>query len=110
MDSTPLLPINVLLDVARRFRILGEPVRLELLNLLHARGEMAVHEMVEHTGQSQANVSKHLGVLSAERMVSRRKEGLFVFYSIADPTLAAICMLVCSKLQQDESAHERVAS
>lgn len=102
--SLPLLPSTVLADVARRFRLLGEPVRLELLNMLHVHGELPVTDLVEASGQSQANVSKHLGLLAAEGMVSRRKDGLFVYYKIADPTLAAICLLVCSKLQQEERA------
>ena len=37
----------------------------------------------------------------SEGMVRRRQEGPFAFYSISDPTLAAICMLVCGKLQQE---------
>ncbi len=82
--------------IARRFAVLGEPTRLRLLNLMHAHEEISVGELVEATGGTQANVSKHLGVLLNERMVRRRREGSRAMYSIADPTLIALCDEVCS--------------
>ena len=82
--------------IARRFAVLGEPTRLRLLNLMHAREEASVGELVQATGGTQANVSKHLGVLLRERMVSRRREGPRALYSIADPTLIALCDEVCA--------------
>ena len=96
-----LLPRDLLVQVANRFRLLGEPVRLEILNLLHAQGEMNVQELIEATGQQQANVSKHLKLLAAEGMVSRRKEGLYVYYTISDPSLSGLCLLVCGQLQNN---------
>jgi len=86
--------------VARRFSVLGEPTRLRLLNLMHARGEASVTELVEATGGSQANISKHLGVLLGERMVARRRDGSSALYSIADPTLIAICDQVCTGVRE----------
>ena len=97
-----LLPKDLLIRVAHRFKLLGEPVRLEILNLLHANGEMNVQELIEATGQQQANVSKHLKLLADEGMVSRRKEGLYVFYSISDPSLSGLCLLVCGQLQTSD--------
>jgi ArsR family transcriptional regulator len=91
IDLTPELAVVV----ARRFSVLGEPTRLRLLNLMHARGEASVSELVEAIGGTQANVSKHLGVLLGERMVSRRRQGSHALYSIADPGLIALCEQVC---------------
>lgn len=99
-----LLPRDLLEQVAARFRLLGEPLRLEMLNLLHIHGEMNVQELVAATGQQQANVSKHLKLLAGACLVARRKEGLFVYYSIADPSLSGLCLLVCSQLQQAGAA------
>lgn len=82
--------------IARRFAVLGEPTRLRLLNLMHARGEASVNELVEATGGTQANVSKHLGVMLGERMVRRRRDGNRALYSIADPTLITLCDEVCA--------------
>ncbi len=95
-----LLPRELLHEVAGRFRLLGEPVRLEILNLLHVHGEMNVQEIIDATGQQQANVSKHLKLLAEADMVSRRKEGLFVYYSVADPSLSGLCLLVCGQIPQ----------
>ncbi len=85
--------------IARRFAALGEPTRLRLLNLMHARGEISVGELVEATDGTQANVSKHLSVLLRERMVSRRREGSRALYSIADPALIALCDQVCTSVR-----------
>ena len=93
-----LLPRELLHEVAGRVRLLGEPVRLEILNLLHVHGEMNVQEIIEATGQQQANVSKHLKLLAEADMVSRRKAGLFVYYSVADPSLSGLCLLVCGQI------------
>lgn len=100
--ESDLFPEAYFDDVARRFRVLGEPVRLRLLKLLMQAGEATVQHLVEQTGQSQANVSKHLRVLLDARMVSRRQEGLYAYYAIADPTIASLCLLVCSQLKAQE--------
>ena len=47
------------------------------------------------------NVSKHLRLLMDEGCVSRRKEGLYSFYRIADPTLSAMCLLVCGRIRSE---------
>lgn len=96
-----LVPQEHLEKAARRFKILSEPVRLELLNQLQTRGEMTVSELVEATDHQQANVSKHLGMMAREGLLSRRKDGLYVYYDISDPTLSALCMLVCGRLREE---------
>lgn len=101
-----LLPKQMIEQVAQRFKLLSEPVRLELLNQLQVNGEMAVQELVEATGQRQANVSKHLRLMADEGFVRRRKEGLYAYYSISDPTLSALCMLVCGRLREEAAAEE----
>lgn len=98
--SQTLVPLEMLEQAARRFQLLGEPVRLEILNLLHVRGEMNVQEIVAATGQQQANVSKHLRLMADEGLVARRKEGLYAYYRIDDPSLSALCLLVCSQLRE----------
>lgn len=99
-DNGSLVPEGLLEEAARRFKLLSEPVRLQILNQLHAAGELNVQEIAAATGQSQANVSKHLGMLGRERLVVRRKEGLFAYYRIADPMLSDICSAVCRQLRR----------
>ncbi len=83
--------------VAERFRLLGDPLRLRLLQTL-AEGELSVAQLVETTSTTQANVSKHLQLLLRAGLVKRRKEGLHSYYSIADPSVFPLCDLVCGSL------------
>ena len=99
-----MIPDKLIERAARRFKLLGEPTRLVLLTALQEHGELSVQELVEQTNQQQANVSKHLGMMAREGLVKRRKEGLFSYYSIADPTLSALCMLVCGQLKQEAAS------
>ncbi len=80
--------------VAQRFRLLGEPMRLRILQLLEA-GEMPVNDIVEALKTSQPNISKHLQALSQGGLIARRRDGLNIFYSIADPMVFKLCELVC---------------
>lgn len=100
--ANELVPSERLEEAASRFKLLSETVRLELLNQLQQHGEMTVSELVEATGHRQANVSKHLGMMAREGLLARRKEGLYVHYSINDPTISALCMLVCGRLREEE--------
>ena len=80
--------------VAQRFRLLGEPMRLRILQLLEA-GESPVGEIVETLKSSQPNISKHLQALCQGGLIRRRREGLNVYYAIADPMVFRLCELVC---------------
>ncbi len=93
--------------VARRFKLLSEPARLHLLSVLHAEGEMTVQELVESTGYNQANVSKHLNLMAKEGMLSRNKEGLFVYYAIQDSTIQGLCLLVSGRIRQEIEQDQR---
>ncbi len=92
--------------IARRFAILSEPMRLRLLHVL-MEGEKHVNALAETTGGTQANVSRHLQTLAEAGLVSRRKDGLQVFYAIADKSIFQLCELVCSSLA---SQHKQRAS
>jgi DNA-binding transcriptional ArsR family regulator len=80
--------------VARRFRTLGEPFRLRILQQLEG-GEKSVGELVETLDGNQPNVSKHLTILHDAGLVSRRREGTSILYSISDPMVFRLCELVC---------------
>ncbi len=85
--------------VARRFRTLGEPYRLRILQELEA-GEKSVGELVTALDGNQPNVSKHLQILSDAGLISRRREGTSIFYAISDPMVFKLCALVCSSEAQ----------
>ena len=100
MPQTPHpLPDDLVELIARRFRVLSEPTRIRLLDVLR-NGGATVAELQEATGSSQQNVSKHLGVLLQAGIVARRKEGNFARYEIADDSVFALCDQVCGGLRR----------
>jgi DNA-binding transcriptional ArsR family regulator len=86
--------------IAERFKALGEPMRLLLLEALRG-GECSVGALAERTGGGQANVSKHLQVLLQQGYVDRRKEGTTSWYRITDPKVFRMCELVCGGLEEE---------
>ena len=85
--------------IARRFAVLAEPMRLRLVHALFD-GEKSVNTLVEESGGTQANVSRHLQTLANAHILGRRKEGLQVFYSILDPSIYKLCELVCGSIEK----------
>jgi len=93
--------------VAERFKALGEPARLEILNSLRG-GEMTVSELVERTGLGQANVSKHLQFLHRAAFVKRRKKGVFTYYSLADKDTFSLCDLMCGRIEREMASRRKM--
>jgi DNA-binding transcriptional ArsR family regulator len=98
MIQHPLPPELVEL-IAKRFRVLGDPLRITLLDRLRS-GEATVSDLREATGASQQNVSKHLGVLLEAGIVRRAKRGTSSVYSIADEGVFDLCEQVCGGLRR----------
>ena len=96
--KSPQLSRTALEMVAARFRALGDATRLEILQNL-MEGEKTVQELSEITAMSQANISKHLSVLADQGLVTKRREGLYSFYSICDSSVYDLCNLVCTSLE-----------
>jgi DNA-binding transcriptional ArsR family regulator len=93
------LPEPLIELVAKRFRVLGEPMRIKLLDRL-GEGDATVGELREALGASQQNVSKHLGILLGAGMVARTKEGNHSRYSISDPSVFDLCDQVCGGVRR----------
>jgi len=71
-------------QVGRIAKGLDSPRRLEMLEVL-AQGERSVDDLATQTGLSLANASRHLQVLRGARLVEPRKDGLRVYYRLAEP-------------------------
>lgn len=97
------LPEDLAELIAKRFRALGEPMRVRILDLLRD-GESSVNELTDRLDTSQQNVSKHLALLLDAGMLARRKEGNRVLYRIADEAVLALCEQVCGSLQTQLAA------
>ena len=96
------LPQPVVELVAERFRALGEPLRIRLVEHL-MDGEASVRELVSASGAGQQNVSKHLGVLLHAGVVGRRKQGTLVYYRIVDDVVFRLCEEVCTSLERQHA-------
>ncbi len=86
-------------NMAGYFGVLSEPTRLRIMYAV-CTGEKSVSEVIELCGSSQANVSRHLAALNKAGIINRRKQGVTVYYSIADNETVEMCQLVCSRLAQ----------
>jgi DNA-binding transcriptional ArsR family regulator len=105
MGKFTLTP-DVMEMVAERFKALAEPARLQLLSCLKG-GELTVNELVEESGLGQANVSKHLRLLHGLGFVTRRKEGLFVYYALADASVFKLCDIMCGRIEAQVAVRQR---
>ncbi len=104
------LPDEALAQVAAYFQALSEPTRLQVLNCLR-RGERSVGELAQLCGYSAANISRHLTLLAQHGLVRRESRGNSAIYSIADPSVYALCDLVCGNIarQFERISAERAA-
>lgn len=76
-------------QVARIGKVVGHGHRLELLEYL-AQGERTVEALAKLTGLSVANTSQHLRVMRQSGLVQARKDGLYVYYSLADDEIVRL--------------------
>ncbi len=97
------LPDQAIERVAGYFQALSEPTRLRILNFLRAT-EHNVGDLALACGYTPANISRHLAVLMQQGLVKREGRGTNVYYQIADPTIYALCDLVCNRIAQQHLA------
>ena len=101
------LPDPLVDAIAQRFRVLGEPMRIKLLDRLRD-GAATVQDLQDATGASQQNVSKHLSVLLQANLVSRTRDGNFARYAISDDSVFELCETVCGGLRRQLDELESV--
>lgn len=92
------------------FKVLSEVSRLQIICSLK-RGAKNVTEIMQETDLGQANVSKHLKILTQAGVVAREQRGVCAYYRIANPFLFDLCDLVCKALslqveQQSQQVQE----
>jgi len=78
---------------ANIFQALAHPTRIAIIELLGG-GELSAGELIERLGMEQANVSQHLTVLRSKQLVVNRKAGNQVFYSVRDPIINKVLVLM----------------
>ena len=86
-------------QIATRFRMLGEPMRLRILQAV-CQAPRTVNDIVNATGSTQANVSKHLALLATAGILTRRKDGQCVYYGMKDRMAVKLCELVRAQIAE----------
>jgi DNA-binding transcriptional ArsR family regulator len=85
-------------SIATHFRLLGEPMRLKILQAV-CQSPRTVNEIVAAVDATQANVSKHLSLLASAGILTRKKEGQCVYYGLKDELTLKMCALVHEQLE-----------
>jgi DNA-binding transcriptional ArsR family regulator len=101
------LPDPLVELLAQRFRVLGEPMRIRIVDALRD-GPLTVNELTVRLGGTQQNVSKHVGVLAQAGVVDRERAGNHVRCSIVDATVFELCEIVCGGLRRQVSELEEL--
>lgn len=74
-------------------KTLASPKRLEIINTLKT-GEKTVTDLVHILGVSKANVSQHLALMRHKGILSSRREGVNIYYRVANPKVIEACILM----------------
>src|SRR5665648_558799 len=76
--------------IAHRMQVLGQPLRIRVIDLLEQRGETTVQAIADQLGTSSQNVSKHLSQLLRAGVLTRRQDGRTVWYALADRSVISL--------------------
>lgn len=83
--------------VAAYFSVLSEPTRLKIMHAV-CDGEKTVNQIVQATGATQTNISRHLNSMRRNGVLKRRRQGTQIYYSIEDMTMVELCRSVCNRI------------
>ena len=103
LNRCPSFSRTALELIAARFRLLGDASRLELLQHT-VNKECSVKELCELTGLGQANVSKHLGLLSEHGLVQKHREKSFSHFRAVDDSVGKLCSIAFKALEKRYSS------
>jgi ArsR family transcriptional regulator len=90
-------------------KTLTNPKRIEILNALKT-DERTVTDLVNILGASKANVSQHLAVMRHKGILTTRREGVNIFYRVANPKVIEACALMKEVLFEQHAARKKAVS
>jgi ArsR family transcriptional regulator len=93
-------------DICKTF---SNPKRLEIINLLKEK-EMSSSELMQMTGLSKVNISQHMNILKSKGVVLTRREGVVLYYRIANPKIVQACTLMREVLMEQLQENKRIVS
>jgi DNA-binding transcriptional ArsR family regulator len=90
-------------------KIFANDKRLNIINLLKDK-EMSNSELMQETGLSKVTMSQHMNVLKSKGVIVARREGVQLFYRIANPKIIQACTLMREVLVEQLMEKEKVVS
>ncbi|MDD3275689.1 MAG: metalloregulator ArsR/SmtB family transcription factor [Kiritimatiellales bacterium] len=90
------LTAEALKNAAEKLKILAHPQRLRIIEILEREQEVPVHTLIQETGFPQAVVSQHLNQMRRTGLLSARRQGKEMWYSITDPRALSILNCICT--------------
>jgi len=90
-------------------KIFSNDKRLEIINLLKDK-ELSNSELMEKTGLPKVNISQHMNVLKSKGVVLARREGVQIYYRIANPKIIQACTLMREVLMEQLMEREKMVS
>ena len=94
---------QVLKRAADLFRLMSAPMRLKIISAL-CQSEKNVTELLACVATTQPNMSQHLKTLYQAGILGKRRDGVQIYYHIANPHVTALCRAVCSQVATDMGA------
>lgn len=99
MKSSPF-PKKTYQRNAQIYKVLSNPKRLEILNIL-AKKEQSVEDLANELRIRKSNLSQHLAILRLNRLVRARRDGQKIYYKITDPAIVAPCKILHNLYKND---------
>ena len=93
-------PDHVFEKAADLFRVLSAPMRLKIISCL-CDGEQNVSYLLEKIATTQPNMSQHLNTLYKSGVLTKRREGVQIYYSIANQQIVNLCKAVCTQIEAE---------
>ena len=90
------------------FRTLGNPTRIQILEVLRAAGSLTVSDMQQRLGLEASNISQHLSIMRSRGLVLTRREGTSIWYSVAEPGVFDLLDVARSIFEQQLNAQVRM--
>lgn len=93
-------PDHVFDHAAELFRVLSAPMRLKIISCL-CEGEQNVNYLLSKISTTQPNMSQHLNTLYKAGVLAKRRDGVQIYYRIANSQIVTVCKAVCYQVQLD---------
>ena len=91
-------PDHIFEKAAGLFKVMSAPMRLKIINCL-CDGEQNVSYLLEKIATTQPNMSQHLNTLYKSGVLAKRREGVQIYYSIANQQIVNLCKAVCAQIE-----------